>query len=63
MAFLAAAVFGLVVIIRMLVLKGASADAQNFRREDQPLAYWSIVVAAGLIDLALFVLAYRDLTH
>jgi hypothetical protein len=60
MACLAAAIFGLIVFMRMLVLGGASADAQGFRREDQPFVYWSIVIVGMLADAALFYCAYLE---
>lgn len=60
MAFLAAAVFGLIVIIRMAILGGASADGQSLRREEHPVIYWVIFSTAILIDLVLFYFAYRE---
>ncbi len=62
MACLAAAAFGLIVIIRMLVLGGASANAQGFRREEQPFAYWFIVLVGSIVDVLLFYCAYTELT-
>jgi hypothetical protein len=41
-------VFMMFVVGRALVIGGASADGQGFRREDEPALYWSIV-GAGFI--------------
>lgn len=56
MAYLAA-FFGLIVVVRMLIVGGASADGKGFRRENQPGAFWTIVVVAIIVDLLLFFIA------
>jgi hypothetical protein len=45
LAALLAGLFGVIVVVRALVVGGASADGQGFRREDEPMLYWSIVAA------------------
>ena len=51
------AIFGALVVVRMLILGGASADCKGFRREEQPAVYWTIVLVAVLIDAFFFYLA------
>ena len=53
------AVFGAIVVVRMLVLGAASADGLGFRRDEQPEVYWVIVAIAVVIDAAFFYLALR----
>jgi hypothetical protein len=54
---LAAGIFGLFVLIRMLWIAGASADGEGFRRAEQPILYWGIFAAGVLVDGALFYFA------
>jgi hypothetical protein len=49
--------FGLFVVGRMIVLGGASADGQGFRRDDQPIIYWTIVAIAFAIVCSMFYIA------
>ncbi len=42
---------------RALVIGSASVDGQGFQREDEPMLYWSIVLAGLLIACFLFYLA------
>lgn len=60
MAFLAIAIFGLIVIIRGLVLGAAAADGKGLRRDEQPFVFWSIVFFGTIIDFYLFYLAYKE---
>lgn len=63
MAFLAVAIFGLIVLVRTVIIGGASADGQSFRRDRQPLLFWTILSVGAVIDILLFYLAYRDFTY
>ena len=60
MAFLAVAIFGLIIIIRALVLGAAAADGKGLRRDDQPFVFWAIVFIGITIDFYLFYLAYKE---
>jgi len=50
--------FCLFAVGRALVIGGASADGQGFRREDEPLLYWSIVTAGVVMTCFLFYVAF-----
>jgi hypothetical protein len=50
-------VLGLFVIGRALVIGSASVDGEGFRREDEPMLYWAIVLAGALITCFFFYLA------
>jgi hypothetical protein len=56
---LVVAIFGAIVVIRMLVLGAASADGLGFRHDEQPVVYWLIVVIAVAIDAAFFYIGLR----
>jgi hypothetical protein len=51
---LAVGVLTAAVTVRGLVNGSGSADGQGFRREDEPLLYWSIIVAGALVTVLLF---------
>lgn len=57
---LVVAIFGAVVIGRMLLLGSAAADGQGLRRDEQPVTYWIIVVIAIVADIALFGYAFMS---
>jgi len=57
---LAVGTFGLFVVGRMIVLGGASADGQGFRRDEQPAIYWTIVAIGCAIVCGLFYIAIVD---
>ena len=56
---LAVGIFGLIVVGRVLIIGGASADGQGFRRDEEPFLYWSIVAAGSAIVGFLFYLAFN----
>ena len=62
MVYFAIAVFGVIVIIRMLLLGGATADGQGLRRDENPAVYWSILSIAVIVDLLLLYFAYLEFT-
>jgi hypothetical protein len=53
-------VLGVVVVGRALVIGGASVDGEGFRREDEPMLYWSIVAAGVLISGFCFYQAFAS---
>jgi len=55
-AALLVGLFGLLVVGRALVVGGASADGEGFRRDEEPMLYWSIVAAGTAITCFLLYL-------
>jgi len=55
------AILGSIVIARGFVIGSASPDGTNFRREDEPFAFWLIMSCATIAVLFLCYLGLRDL--
>jgi heme/copper-type cytochrome/quinol oxidase subunit 1 len=43
------ATIGAVAIVRMVVTGSAAADGKSLRRDEEPVVYWTVIVAAILI--------------
>lgn len=54
---LIAAIFGIIVIIRSVIIGSVSPDGHGFRRDEQPTLFWSILFIIVTIDLWLFYIA------
>jgi hypothetical protein len=52
------ALFGAVIIARMLLLGSAAADGEGLKRDEQPAVFWGVVTLAISADAALFVFAF-----
>ena len=51
-------IFCLFVVGRALVIGGASAGGEGFRREDEPFLYWSIIAAGIAVTCFLLYLGF-----
>jgi hypothetical protein len=60
LALIALGVFGVILTIRALIMGGTSASARTITRSDEPLAYWSTIVAAVLITVFFFWKAFHN---
>jgi len=54
------AVFGVILIIRALIRGGVSASGDDITRDEEPLAYWTTIVAAIVIVAFLFWKAFHS---
>jgi hypothetical protein len=50
---LAVAAIGAVAIIRIVLTGAASVDGDGLRRSDQPEVYWTVLIAALLLEAFL----------
>jgi hypothetical protein len=53
-------VFGVILTIRALITGAASASGDDITRSEEPLAYWTTIVAAILITSFLFWKAFHS---
>ena len=51
---------GVFAVGRALVIGSASTDGQGFRRDEEPMLYWSIVAAGVLMTGFLFYVAFAS---
>lgn len=53
-------VLGVIVIIQMLVTGRASPSKYGFTKEDDPVIYWAVFIAALVVILSLLYVAVFD---
>ena len=53
--------FGIAVTIRAIKLGGASADGSGIRRDEEPLFFWMVIVAAGIYSVGCLYFAWFGL--
>jgi lipid-A-disaccharide synthase-like uncharacterized protein len=51
-------IFGIIVLVRMILIGGASVSGDNFRRSEQPVLFWSIFVFGLIGVIFIFYFAF-----